>query len=178
MEEVQSFEDFCKSIHKKDKKVMKITGSWGIYDVYKSIRKHKWYDIGRPLKEHEFYTIVREVNKRLADNLANGDTVTFPCKMGKLELRKHEAGVSIVNGKLRNTYPIDWLETLKLWYEDEEARKMKIKVRDEQKYIYRVKYCKDDATYENKVFYQFALNRFIKRALKENIKKGKTDTLW
>lgn len=41
------------------KKKFKVTGSWGIYDAYKSIRRHKWYDIGRPLTEKEFYAIVR-----------------------------------------------------------------------------------------------------------------------
>lgn len=66
----------------------KVSGSWGIYDAYKLIRKHKWFDIGRPVTEKEFYAIVRQVNKRFADEIAKGNTVTFPCKMGKLELRK------------------------------------------------------------------------------------------
>ena len=66
----------------------KVSGSWGIYDAYKLIRKHKWFDIGRPLKEKEFYDIVRQVNNRIADEIAKGTTIIFPCKMGKLELRK------------------------------------------------------------------------------------------
>ena len=32
--------------------------------------------------------------------------------------------------------------------------------------------------YENQVFYEFEVNRFIKRALVESINNGKTDTLW
>lgn len=156
----------------------KVRNSWGVYDIYKHIRKNGWYDIGRPLKEQEFYSIVREINKLLAEGISKGETVVFPHKMGKLELRKFEKGVSIVDGKLKNTYPINWEETLMLWYKDEEARKSKTLLRDENKYVYKVRYEKYDATYENKIFYQFVLNRFIKKALKKNIEEGITDTLW
>lgn len=173
------YQDFKVQIVKANtKKQAKVRGSYGVYDAYKHIRKNKWYDIGRPLKEHEFYSIVRKVNDLLADEIALGHTVTFPSRMGYLELRKVENGVSIADGKLKITYPINWEETLKLWFEDEEAKKEKTLVRDEDKYRYRVRYCKYDATYENKSFYQFDLNRFIRKKLKENIKSNKTDTLW
>ena len=160
------------------KKKMKVTNSWGIYDIYKHIRKRGWYNIGRPLKEKEFYAIVRQVNQRLAHEIALGHGVRLPEKMGAFELRKSERGVSIVDGKLKNTYPVDWAETLKLWCQDEEAKREKILLRRQEPYVYRVKYVKDNATYENKIFYQFVLNRFIKLALKDNIKDGKVDTLW
>lgn len=173
------FEEFRTEVLKKrTKKQAKVRGSFGVYDAYKLIRKNKWYDIGRPLKETEFYSIVRETNKLLADEIANGNTVVFPERMGKLELRKIQTGVGIVGGKLKITYPIDWNKTLRLWHEDEEAHRNKTLIRDEQKLVYHVKYCRGEATYENKVFYQFVLNRFIKIALKENIKKGKIDTLY
>lgn len=171
-------EEFKTELVRKGKKNFKVSKSFGVYDVYKAIRKNGWYDIGRPLKEHEFYSIIRKVNRLMADEIAKGKTVIFPHRMGKLELRKFETGVSIVDGKLKITYPINWAETLKLWFEDEEAKKNKTLKRDEEKFVYHVKYCKHDANYENKSFYQFDLNRNIKRALKDNIKKGITDTLW
>lgn len=174
-----SLEEFKTEVCKRTgEKNFKITDSWGIYDAYKKIRKQGWYDIGRPLKEHEFYSIVRKVNDLLAENIANGETVTFPCRMGKLELRREPRGVSIVQDKLKISYPVNWEDTLRLWYEDAEARKNNILLRFENKEVYRTKYCKFDATYENKTFYEFALNRFIKRALKKNIDKGKIETLW
>lgn len=173
------FNEFSAQVsHKKGSKTFKVRNSWGIYDCYKHIRKHGWYDIGRPLKEHEFYSIVRRVNDHLANNIALGIPVIFPHKMGKLELRKHKSGVSFVDGKLKISYPVDWHQTIKLWYEDAEAMKNKTLLRNEQEYVYYVKYCKYPATYENKVFYEFVLNRFIKKALKNNIQSGKTDTLW
>ena len=52
----------------------------------------------------------------------------------------------------------------------------KIGIHAYQKYY--VKYAKSVAKYENKAFYQFVLNAFIKKALKENIKEGKIDTIY
>lgn len=177
--EKQTFKEFTEEICKKrGKKVMKITNSVGAYDIYKYMRKQHWYDIGRPLKEGEYYAIIRKVNTLLADNIVKGETVTFPARMGKLELRKFQTGVKMVNGKLKITYPINWGETLKLWFTDEEARQNKILIRDESDTHYTVKYDKWDATYENKLFYQFELNRFVRNALKKNIKEGVTDTLY
>jgi hypothetical protein len=176
----ETFREFKNRItnNKGSLKHYKITGSWGIYDAYKHIRKNHWYNIGRPLKEGEFYAIIRGINDLLAENIANGKTVKFPKKMGVLELRKHKAGAFFVDGKLKINYPPDWSETLKLWYEDEEARRNKTILRLENPWVYSVKYLRFPATYENKMFYQFQLNTFIRRALKDNIKQGKIDTLW
>ena len=178
MSDFQEFKAEIKKVRGKGIRKITVTGSFGVYDAYKLIRKNHWYNIGRPVTEHEFYAIIRGVNKLMADEIALGHTVHFPEKMGLLELRKYEKGVSIVNGKLKNTYPIDWEETIKLWYEDEEAKNNKTLLRNEEPYVYHVKYVKDNATYENKMFYQFKVNTFIKKALKDNIKKGITDTLW
>lgn len=176
-----SFKEFKGKICKEKgigKKVCKVRNSWGAYDVYKHIRKNGWYHIGRPVTEHEFYSIIRKVNDLLAEELALGNTVSFPARMGQLELRKIKNGASIIDGKLVIKYPVDWDKTIHLWYEDNEAYQNKILIRQNDPYMYRVKYNKYKATYENKSFYEFALNRFIKRALKKNIKAGKTETLY
>lgn len=173
------YKEFSNQIRKaRTSKHAKIRNSFGVYDCYKFIRKNKWYDIGRPLKEQEFYSIIRGINDSLAEELSQGKDVTFPSRMGKLELRKIQRGVSIVDGKLKNTYPIAWENTLRLWFEDEEARKNKTLLRHETEYMYYIKYNKYNANYENQCFYEFTLNRFIKQALKKNIDKGKIDTLW
>lgn len=156
----------------------KVRGSWGVYHALKHIRKQGWYDIGRPVTEKEFYAIIRGVNRLLAEEIANGQTVKFPYQMGVLELRKFQKGVSFVDGKLKNTYPIDWYNTKLLWEQDEEARKKKIRLRHENEWVYHVRYNKWKAKFENKSFYHFALNTFIKWALAKNIKEGKVDTLW
>lgn len=174
-----SFNNFQNNLLKRSsRKLAKVRNSFGVYDVYKLIRKNQWYNIGKPLTEHEFYSIIRAVNNIFAKEIALGNSVVFPQRMGMLELRKNERGVSIVDGKLKVTYPVNWNETIKLWFEDEKARKEKTLLRDEQRFVYKVKYNKYKANYDNKSFYEFALNRKIKKALKENINKKKVDALW
>lgn len=179
MEEQKTFKEFRKSIlpSRKGRKG-KVTDSIGVYDIYKMMRKHGWYDIGRPVKEKEFYAIIRGVNKLLAAEVAKGEPVQFPQRMGKLELRKSKRGVSIVGDKLKVTYPVDWDKTYKLWYEDADAMKNKTLLRYEQKYYYQVMYDTFRANYENKVFYQFALNSFIQQELSKNVKNGMIESLW
>ena len=173
------YKEFANNIKKRrSKKNFKVTNSWGVYDAYKAIRKHGWFDIGRPLKEHEFYSIIREVNNNLAEELSLGNEVKFPCRMGKLEIRKKPVGVSLVRGELVNTYPIAWEDTIRLWFEDEEAKNNKTLVRREISNVYYVKYNKFRANYENQTFYEFKLNRFLKLALNKNVSNGKIETLW
>lgn len=176
----ETYEEWYRATRKSNKgSEFKIRNCWGIYQAYKHIRKNGWYDIGRPLKQHEFYSVIRSINNLLSKEIANGSVVTFPHKMGRLELQKYYVKVWIDDkGKLHNTYPVNWYDTLKLWYEDEEARIKKILVRNEYPWIYHVKYRKKRATYENKQFYQFCLNTFIKRELRKNIKQGKVDTMY
>lgn len=166
------------NIHRPKGSKGKVRDSVGVYDMYKYIRKNHWYDIGRPVTEKEFYSIVRSINRLMADEISSGNTINFPSRMGKLELRKYKAGAFMVDGKLRITYPIDWGGTLNLWREDEEARKNKTTLRHQNEWVYHIRYVKHDATYENKLFYQFDVNTFIKKALVSNIKQGNTDTLW
>ena len=162
--------------HLQDNRTHKITNSLGVYDSYKYIRKNKWFDIGRPLTEYEFYQIIRRVNNYLAEELVNGNDITFPNRMGKLELRKRNSlPVIDKNGNLKVTYSIDWDSTLKLWYDDEEAFNNKTLVRIPEKNIFRVKYNKDTANYENKSFMEFQVNRSIKTRLKQKIKNNEID---
>lgn len=177
-----SYKDFKSSIlHLQDKRTHKITNSLGVYDAYKYIRKNKWFDIGRPITEHEFYQIVRRVNSILASYLVNGDDVPLPLRMGQLELRKRKS-LPIINskGELKVTYAIDWDKTIQLWYEDKEAFENKTLVKIPEKNIFRVRYNKEHANYNNKSFMEFLVNRDIKTRLKHNIKNNKIDafSLW
>lgn len=153
----------------------KVKNSIGVYDIYKHIRKNKWYDIGQPITEHQFYTIIREVNNVLADNLLKGNDIVFPNKMGRLEVRKFKPIIRFDNNKLTVRLPIDWDRTLKLWSEDEEAYKERTLVKMEEKEIFKVCYNKTRADFPNKGFYQLQINRDLKIALKKKIKLGNFD---
>lgn len=153
----------------------KVKNSIGVYDIYKHIRKNKWYDIGQPITEHQFYTIIRQVNNVLADNLLKGNDIVFPNKMGRLEVRKFEPIIRFDDNKLTVRLPIDWDRTLKLWSEDEEAYKERTLIKVEEKEIFSVFYNRTRANYKNKSFYEFRPNRQLKLTIKKRIKAGKLD---
>ena len=171
-----TYEEFKFNVqHLNSSRKHKVTDSIGIYDSYKWIRKNKWLNIGRPLTEHEFYSIIRRVNDYLAESFLQGNDIKLPHRMGRIELRKYDAKIDIVDGKIKTNLPIDWDRTLKLWYEDEEAYKEKTLVKVEEKEIFKVYYNKQLADYNNQVFYEFNVNRELKRRLKQRIKEGVLD---
>lgn len=172
-----SYKEFKSSIqHLQDNRVHKITNSLGVYDAYKYIRKNKWFNIGRALTEHEFYQIIRKINSLLAKGLSNGEDIILPSRMGQLELRKRNSLPTIdKNGKLKVTYAIDWDKTLQLWYADEEAFNDKTLIKIPEKNVFKVRYNKSSAKYNNKSFMEFQVTRAIKAALKQNIKNNKID---
>lgn len=153
----------------------KVTGSNGVYSAYKYIRKNKWFNIGRPLTEHEFYTIVRQVNNLLIEEFLRGFDIELPHKLGKLELRKYEKRISFDGNKIKTNLPIDWDKTIKLWAEDPESYKEKLLVRMEEKELFKIVYNKSKANYNNKSFYDFDVNRDLKKRLKYKIKEGLLD---
>ena len=168
---INSYKDFKSAIQGlQNTRTHKVTNSLGSYDAYKYIRKNKWFNIGRPLTEHEFYQIIRRINNYLAEELINGNDVIFPNRMGKLELRKRNSlPVIDKNGNLKVTYAIDWDSTLKLWYEDEEAFNNKTLVRLPERNIFRIKYKKNTANYNNKSLKELKVNRNIKVKKKKKI---------
>lgn len=168
--------DFLNSIKKvHESRNHKVKSSYGVYDAYKWIRKNKWLNIGRCLTEHEFYSIIRKVNGYLADSLLCGEDIKLPCRMGRIELRKYDVRLSFDGKKVKTNLPIDWDRTLKLWYEDGEAYKNRTLVKVEEKEIFKVYYNKQLADYSNQTFYEFNVNRELKKRLKQRIKEGKID---
>lgn len=171
-----TYEEFKSKVqHLSESRKHKVTNSIGVYSAYKWIRKNRWLNIGRCLTEHEFYSIIRKVNDYLADSFLHGNDIKLPHRMGRIELRKYDVRVSLDGGKVKTNLPIDWDKTLKLWYEDEEAYKEKTLVKVEEKEIFKVYYNKQLADYNNQVFYEFNVNRELKKALKKNIKEGRID---
>lgn len=176
MDNEVGLKEFIAGIKKvNESRVHKITDCYGVYDVFKWVRKNKWLNIGRPLTEHEFYSIIRRVNNYMAEELIKGNDITLPCRMGKLEVRKFKASIKLVDGKIKTNLPINWDKTLELWYNDSEAFTNKTLIRIEANEIFKFYYNKSSANYANKSFYEFTINRDIKQSLKKQIRNGKLD---
>lgn len=171
-----TYEEFKSEVqHLSSPRKHKVTNSIGVYSAYKWIRKNRWLNIGRCLTEHEFYSIIRKVNDYLADSFLHGNDIKLPHRMGRIELRKYDVRINLDGEKVKTNLPIDWDRTLKLWYEDKEAYKEKTLVKVEEKEIFKVYYNKQLADYNNQVFYEFNVNRELKKRLKQRIKEGKID---
>ena len=168
--------EFKKNIKRvTSKRLHKVRNSIGVYDIYKHIRKNKWYNIPRPLKEGEFYKIIRSVNQYLGKALSEGREIKLPHRLGKIELRKAPVRMSIVNNKLVTNLPIDWDATLKLWYKDEEAYNNRMLVRCEPKEVFKIFYNKYGAEYTNMSLFEFKPNRELSKQVSNNIKDGILD---
>jgi nucleoid DNA-binding protein len=148
----------------------KITASLGMREAFRYYTKKS-----KALNEHTFRRVIRYINNALQEHLATGEDINLPCRMGKLELRKFKTKVSFKDGKIITNLPIDWDETLNLWYEDEDALRRKVKVRMEVPEVFRIFYKKNSANYKNKTFFTFQANRGLKQKLKTNIKNKKVD---
>lgn len=153
----------------------RVTGSIGVYDIYKYIRKNKWFNLGQPITEHQFYSIIRNINNAFAEELINGNDINLPYRMGRIEIRKYDAKITFKDSRIKTNLPIDWNSTLKLWHENKECYSKKILIRAEEKEIFKVYYNKSKALYNNKGFIEYKPNRIIKRKLKDNIKQYKID---
>lgn len=173
-----NIEEFMSSAKKaKGKRIHKVRNSWGVKDAFCYYRKTRPKDSKYVLTECEFLSIIRKINDILRQLIIRGEEITLPEKMGKLELRKRQTIVEFKEGKLKTNLPVDWDSTLKLWYEDAQSYKNKKLVRQETKEVFKVFYNKYKADYINKSFYQFHINREIKKGLKNKIKNGEIDSL-
>lgn len=173
---MSNYADFIKKLKKvSEKRKHKILNSHGVREAFLYYRKVRPKESKFVLADIEYFKIIRTVNNKLKDQLLQGNDVTLPERMGKLEVRKTNRGISLSNGKVKCSYPINWDKTLKLWYEDEEAYNDRVLVREESKDVYLIYYNKYNANYNNKSYYQFSTNRDLKVKLKEQIKNNKID---
>ena len=174
--EDMTYEEFKFNVqHLNSLRIHKVKNSYGVYDGFKYYRKNRPKEHKYVLTESQYFSIIRRVNELLGEALINGEDVTLPYRLGRLEIRKYEARITTDGKKVRTNLPIDWDRTLKLWYEDKESYKNKTLIKVEEKEIYKVYYNRNVAEFTNKAFYQFDVNRELKRRLKQNIKEGKLD---
>lgn len=170
---MNSFAEFRASILKlKESRNHTVNNSYGVYDGYKYYRKTKPKESQFKLTESQYFAIIREMNTLLMEKLLKGEDILLPLKMGKLELRKFSTSAKIKDDKLVDNYPIDWDNTLKLWYEDEDAKDKKTLVKLVSKETFLLHYNKIYANYKNKTYYGFQFNQKLKKNIKNSIEDG------
>ena len=104
--------------------------------------------------------------------MLNGEDVSLPDRMGRLSLVIQERNVKIIDGKVKCSRPINWKETLKLWYEDEEAKNKKILVRRDDNKVFKIRYNHSYGITKNKQFFKFAPCRSLRLKLKDKIENN------
>ena len=158
----------------KHKHKFKVTNSNGSKEAWRWLKKNKWLGLP-PITEKDFGAIINSVNKLHQDRFMEGKDIVFPHYMGRIELRKRESSVRMIDGNLKVDTPIDWKSTLELWFEDEDCRNKKQLVRRNPGFVYIIRYDKNKAKYNNKAFYKFYPARSFKERLKDTINKGNID---
>lgn len=161
------FKEFRKNTLKVNKsRIHKITNSIGIKYLIKKCRNTNWYGKDLKVDEHTFCTITRTVNDMIAEELLKGNDFNLPQKMGQFEIRKYDTYLKFENGKVKTNRGIDWNATLKLWFEDEEAKKNKTLVKVEDEEIFILYYNRVKANYNNKSLIAFKPNRSLLKRIK------------
>lgn len=158
----------------------KIKAHYGIKDYYKYFKDNNNIDISKS----KYSEIISLFNKELT-NLIIEDNVEYvlPYIGSSLAIKKDKRLPKIVNGKLYNTSPVDWVKTNELWANDEEAKEKKLLVRflntHTSKHVFRVYFKKNIHPLLNKRFYNFKTCRNFQRLLSSRINdedKPKYDT--
>lgn len=168
------FNEFREHILKiKNKRNHSIKNSLGIRDAFKWCKKNNLFTV--PLTEKDFYKIIRSINNAIADELIAGNDIKFPQRMGQLEIRKYSTYVKWEDDKIKTNRGVDWGATLKLWYEDEEAKNDKILIKVEDPEVYTLYYNRNTANFNNKSLYQFKPHRRVTLAVRNAGKQGLID---
>ena len=144
-------------------------------DGWKWWYKHTKFPYLGVIDSPTFERIVGAVNTELGKMFAAGRAVTFPRGIGTVYLikAKESSYIDSKTGELRhrNRY-VNWYKTIKLWYEDPEAKEKKQLVYDTKpyNYIFRYESSKDAFKYANFFDFKFA-GKIYERILK-NVEDG------
>ena len=150
----------------------KINADYSVKDYYKYFKTDN-PDINITYKQYK--AIVSKFNEEVI-NLIIHENVEYniPYLGSTLSIKKDKRIPKIVNGKLYNTAPVDWVATNKLWSEDDEAREKKLLVRHlnshSSKYVFRIYFKKFKLYFANKKLFSFKSNRKFQRLLSARIK--------
>lgn len=175
---MQDYQSFLNRLQKRGSKPHKISHCLGARDAWKWVRRNKWEALdGNPCSQSLYGCIIDTVNEILAEHLIDGHEIELPCRMGSIYLASVPAKVAWEGDELKTNYRTDWLKTLRLYYEDEEARSAHKTVKRVQRDIVFIKYDRTKANYTNKRFYVFRANRSLVRRVGEALEDGRAKAM-
>ena len=149
----------------------KVPVEYGMKDFYNYYNKNYNYKITRK----QYNDIISELNQFLVNNIVeNASDFILPHRTGFLGIIKTKRGVKLLpDNTVINTSPPDWKSTNELWEKDPEAKEKKIIVKYKNThtggYVYKIKYNKYNATFQNKIAMFFTPVRDFKRAVAKRI---------
>ena len=141
-----------------------INNSYGIRDYYWNYRKK----FKATISEQLFSSIVDAMFVAMIDELKEDRYVVFPKGFGFLKTEYCKSYVELKNDKLKVHNIVDWYSTIKLWYEDEEARNQKLLLYKEKTMAKFVKYSKQGNGFKNKRYLCLDIKRSVTKILTQD----------
>jgi len=127
------------------------------------------------IERKTYNSIISDFNQKIVELIIEENlSYTLPYIGSSIHVRKEKKVPRIINGKLYNTTPVDWVATNKLWNEDIEAKEKKLLVRysnsHTSRYVFRIYFKKYNYSFKNKKYYSFKPCRTFQRLLGKRIK--------
>ena len=138
-----------------------VNHSYGIRDYYRAYRKQ----IKNEVTEQLYSKIIDEVVQAMIDELKKDAYVVLPLGFGFLSTTYLKNRVRIVDSKLKVNGIIDWYKTIKMWYDDEEARNNKQVIYKEKTCNKIAKYSKSGKVFKNKQYLKLVIKRSVFKEL-------------
>jgi hypothetical protein len=154
----------------------KIPTDYGMKDYYNFYSEK--YNSNMPRTKYN--KIISDINQGIIDLMLNeGFEFKIPHINSTIMIKKDKRTPRIVNGKVINPSPVDWVTTRKLWESDPEAEEKKILVRyvnsHTSGYVFRIYLKKFGATFKNRSVYKFKASRKFQRELTARINDENKD---
>ena len=144
----------------KEPRKHSIKGACKIRDLYTELK----HDKSLPqIDLHTFRCLIRTMGKNLSQLILDGHIIQLPLQMGKICVYQKDYTLKFVNGKVKHNYKVDWGNTIKLWEDDEEARRDKTILYHAEDKMLLVKYYKHFAKFKNKKFFTFRVTSEVRR---------------
>jgi hypothetical protein len=113
--------------------------------------------------------IIRYIHSLLKESLLSTGSIDLPYGLGRFEIKSHNGVIYMKDNKVKRSMAVNWEETLKYWFSNENGEKKKILIYNKQGPIYRVVWVRKKLRTKNLVYYSFNTSRTLKKELKQQI---------